>query len=54
MAMPGYSEILGNEQIVSLSNYIRLTWGGNQKITAEKVQDIRQSLLDSGEITLAK
>ena len=54
MAMPGYSEILGNEQIVSLSNYIRLSWGVNQKITAEKVQDIRQSLLDSGQITLAK
>lgn len=54
MAMPGYSEILSNKQIVSLSNYIRLSWGSNQKITAKKVHNIRQSLLDSGDIKPAK
>ena len=54
LPMPGFNQTLSNEQIVSLSNYIRLSWGDNQKITVEQVQNIRQLLLDSGDITPAK
>jgi mono/diheme cytochrome c family protein len=54
LPMPGFNQTLSNEQIVSLSNYIRLSWGNNQKITVEQVQNIRQLLLDSGDITPAK
>lgn len=54
LPMPGHNQMLDNDQIASLSNYMRLTWGNNEKVDAELVDEIRQSLLDSGDIIAAK
>jgi mono/diheme cytochrome c family protein len=41
-AMPGFAGTYGDEQIAQLTNYLRVTWGGQPgDVTADKVKSLR-------------
>jgi len=44
-AMPGFADLLSNDEITDLSNFMRMTWSGiPQPITPGQVQSIREKL----------
>ena len=56
VAMPAQAQVLSDQQITTLANLLRASWSTAEdpEITADQVKEIRESLIESGDIKAVK